>query len=299
MTKFSVALAAAMLLSAAAPGNAQACSLALEDVSSLNWEGRGGGYDPFDAVSFSDRFTFKVVHLEPAGTTCDVVVRIEPIGPSRLSGPAGSALDYALRTEQNQPTTAESLDFRRGLDPGEPSDVSFVVFIPALQTSGSGQHEARLRITAFEDVAGVLQQRDTKDAILRATVISAARMAFVGAVGRRQTVDFGELTDGKSAPPVFLDVRSTGDFEIRLTSEQRGSLTQTVAGTRWVVPYSATLGGGAVDLTALSGDTRRFGGPTAATGDRIPLDLRIGTVGNVRAGTYRDVVTIEVTPSGR
>ncbi len=292
-------LAALAMLLLVPPAHA-ACNLALTDIQTASWNGQGGGYDAFDATSFSDLFTLEVLHTDPAGVACDVVARVEPFGKPDLKGPGQETLVYQIRTASNQPVSNNRLNFSFTLEPGERRKLTYAIRLPSQQSVSSGNYDGRLQFTAFEDVAGALERRDNADTPVRARVASAARIAFVGAVGRKQEVDFGELTDRKRAPPVFLDVRSTSNYRIRLKSENGGNLEQIAPdGRTWSIDYETILDGRRVDLSASAGTQLRFDGPTPATGDRLALGLQIGDVGDRRAGTYRDRITIEITPGDR
>ena len=274
-----------------------ACDVKLERLDTASWS-RSGGYDAFDSVGYADQFGFEVIHLDKDGDPCEVVATIDAAGGARLDGPGGDKLAYDIRTDANLPSGG-GLTFRLDLEPGERRRVVYFIFLPPGQFVGSGAYDGRLAINLAEDLNGTLEAEDRRDVPVRATVGSGARISFVGAVGRRQTVDFGELTDGKSSAPVFLDVRSTADYEIRLSSEEGGKLVQRADGKTWSVPYRTTLDGDIVDLEKTASTGRRFSGPTDPAGHRMPLGFRLGPVGNQRAGSYRDRITIDIFPSLR
>ena len=275
-----------------------ACNAKLERIETAAWS-QSGGYDAFDAVGYADQFGFEVLHLDKDGEPCEVVATVEAGAGGSLDGPGRDKLAYDIRTDANLPSGSGTVTFRLDLEPGERRRVAYFIFLPPGQFVGSGAYDGQLTITLAEDLGGTLETEDRHDVPVRATAGSGARISFVGAVGRRQTVDFGELTDGKSSPPVFLDVRSTADYEIRLTSEEGGKLVQRADGKTWSVPYRTTIDGDIVDLEKAASKGRRFSGPTDPAGDRMPLGFRLGSIGNQRAGSYRDRITIEIFPSLR
>lgn len=275
-----------------------ACDAELERVETASWS-RSGGYDAFDSVGYADQFGFEVLHLDKDGEPCEVIATLEAAGGVRLDGPGGDTLAYELRTDANLPNGGQSLTFRLDLEPGERRRVAYFIFLPSGQFVGSGAYNGQLTIDLAEDLDGTPEAEDRRDVPVRATAGSGARISFVGAVGRRQTVDFGELTDGKSSPPVFLDVRSTADYEIRLTSEEGGRLVQRADGEIWSVPYSTTIDGSAVNLDKGNAVGSRFSGPTDPAGHRMPLKFQLGSIGDQRAGSYQDRITIEIFPTSR
>ena len=274
------------------------CDVELERVETASWS-QSGGYDAFDAVGYADQFGFEVLHLDENGEACEVVATLEAAGGTRLAGPGRETLAYELRADANLPNGDGTLAFRLDLEPGERRRVAYFIFLPPGQFVGSGSYDGQLAIDLAEDLDGTLEPEDRRDVPVRATAGSGARISFVGAVGRRQTVDFGELTDGKSSAPVFLDVRSTSDYEIRLTSEEGGRLVQRADGELWSVPYSTAIDGSTVNLSNDNAAGRRFSGPTDPAGHRMPLTFELGSVGNQRAGSYRDRITIEIFPTSR
>lgn len=275
-----------------------ACDAKLERVEPASWS-QSGGYDAFDPVGYADQFGFEVLHLDKDGERCEVVVTVEVSEAGNLSGPGRETLAYEARTDANLPNGSGTISFRLELEPGERRRVAYFVFLPPGQFVGGGAYNGQLTVDLAEDLNGTLEAEDRRDVPVRATAGSGARISFVGAVGRRQTVDFGELTDGKSSPPVFLDVRSTADYEIRLTSEEGGKLVQRADGKTWSVPYRATIDGDSLDLQQTTSIGRRFSGPTDPAGYRMPLEFRLESIGNQRAGSYRDRITIEIFPSLR
>ena len=283
---------------AISPGAEAACDAELERIDTVSWS-RSGGYDAFDTVGYADQFGFEVLHLDKDGEPCEVIATLEASNGLRLDGPGRDKLAYDIRADANLPNGSGSLTFRLDLEPGERRRVAYFIFLPPSQFVGSGNYEGQLTINLAEDLDGTLEAEDRRDVAVRATAGSGARISFVGAIGRRQTVDFGELTDGKSSPPVFLDVRSTADYEIRLTSEEGGRLVQRADGKTWSVPYNTIIDGNAVDLDKTKSIGRRFSGPTDPAGYRMPLTFQLGSIGNQRAGSYRDRITIEVYPSSR
>lgn len=275
-----------------------ACNAKLERTDTASWN-RSGGYDAFDPVGYADQFGFEVLHLDKDGEPCEVIATVEANNGARLDGPGRDQLAYDLRTDANLPNGSASLTFRFDLEPGERRRVAYFIFPPPGQFVASGSYAGQLTINLAEDLDGTLEAEDRRDVPVRATAGSGARISFVGAIGRRQTVDFGELKDGKSSPPVFLDVRSTADYEIRLTSEEGGRLVQRADGTTWSVTYSTSLDGSIVNLSGTNSAGRRFSGPTDPAGHRMPLTFQLGSVGDQRAGSYQDRITIEIFPTSR
>ncbi|MXO92653.1 hypothetical protein GRI62_03405 [Erythrobacter arachoides] len=104
-------------------------------------------------------------------------------------------------------------------------------------------------------------------------------------------VSLGELREGPAPVPLQLRVSSTGRYELDVTSLNAGNLR--LSGTEWTVPYSLTIGGNRVNLSA----TDRVSGPAETGMNRtaLPIQFYIGDVSRKRAGTYSDLISITVT----
>lgn len=112
-----------------------------------------------------------------------------------------------------------------------------------------------------------------------------------------QLVDFGTLESGEQRG-FDVVVRSNNGYAVTMQSQNHQLLvhtrTPTVDGT---VAYSVIFNGGGVDLSTgapvqiISGT-----GTTPATGAAYPIEFTVGTLsGNEAAGTYSDVINVEVT----
>lgn len=107
-----------------------------------------------------------------------------------------------------------------------------------------------------------------------------------------QTIDLGILQPGKRGRAV-LQVRANTRPIIAMVSANRGYLSLVgVPGAS--VPYSLSLDGNPVDLR---GEWRQpVNIPTNQQGQSLQIEVTIGDFANALAGTYRDDVTIEISP---
>ena len=289
----AVAVLAAMM---AGPYVASACEVKLEQIEPATLS-RADGYDVFDAIGHAEQFSFELINLRNDGEACEVDASVEPLsGKSRLSSLGKGTLDYEIRASADLANRSEGISFRLTLEPGERRRLDYFVYLPPSQFVANGNFEDRLAIDVSKVVDGLLETEDRRETLVRAVVNPSARIRFVGAVGHRQSVDFGELVKGKSSPPIFLDVRSTSNYEIRVSSEEGGRLVQRVGGEIWSIDYTALLANTRLSLSPFNQNSQRFSGPTDQAGDRHPIRFELGDIGNRRAGTYRDHMIIEITP---
>lgn len=126
-------------------------------------------------------------------------------------------------------------------------------------------------------------------------VVPSARIGLAGAYQMsdgRALVDLGELRPGLAAVPLNLHVSSTGRYTVSVSSANAGRLR--LGDTLWYVPYTMAMGG---DTMNLAGDSKSSAGAQGTGNLRgtIPIEFFIGNTDRLRAGTYRDTVTLSVT----
>ena len=143
----------------------------------------------------------------------------------------------------------------------------------------------------------------TTSITFQATVVSSVDLSLVdnGAAfnisDTTQTVDFGTL---ETAEQQVFDVviRSNDGYLVTMQSTNNEVLRHesypTVSDT---VNYSLTFNSGAIDLSSGSEVqvTSNNGGTTSATGTSFPVQVTVGTVSSPAAGTYSDVINVNVT----
>ena len=283
-----------LLAMAAAPAGA-ACTLRIERAEPAAWNA-GGGYNVFDRNGIAERFELEVRRVDADTTPCDAVVTLRPEGRTRLTQ-AGRSLDYALRPAAPRAVLDDGAVTLRGEDllPQDLLRLDYDVILLPRQIVAAGRYRGALIAEVRDDSGAPQELEDSERIAVTARVRSNARIAFAGTSGRRQTVDFGELTEGKTPniTPQIL-VQSTSDFSLSVTSDNRGALAQSTGD--WRIPYTASIAGQRLDLER---GTQRvdFRGPTTDA-RRLPVEFRILRSERNRAGTYRDTVTIVVTPEG-
>lgn len=295
MTGRLKALCFGTLLAMAAASAEAACALRIERAETAAWNA-GGGYDVFARNGIAERFELEVRRVDADTAPCDAIVTLRPEGRPRLVQ-GGQSLAYALRPAAPRALLDGGTVTLRGEDllPEDVLRLDYEIVLLPGQVVAAGRYRGGLIAEVRRESGSLQELEDSAQIAVTARVRSNARIAFAGTSGRRQTVDFGELTEGKTPniTPQIL-VQSTSNFSLSVTSENRGALAQSTGD--WRVPYAASIAGQPLSLER---GTQRldFRGPTADA-RRLPIEFRILRGERRRAGLYRDTVTIVVTPEG-
>ncbi len=160
-----------------------------------------------------------------------------------------------------------------------------------------GSYRDTVRLRLYE--AGTTNLLDDRDLTFEAQVPSLVQANLAGAgvtAPYSYTMDFGTLEQGERRT-VRIDVSVNMDYRITVTSENRGVLKgpRRRSGGSWTVPYEVVLDGSRLDLSAGSD---RLARPFPSDGRaRHSFTVTIGEVVDRRAGTYSDIITIEVAPA--
>jgi hypothetical protein len=121
-------------------------------------------------------------------------------------------------------------------------------------------------------------------------------VAGVGSTGR---IDFGVLEAAEAVQSVNIHAQATGAYRVAIQSEQDGVLRNTATGAdSYTVQYSVTLGGVLInELTpyqaATASGTILLDGGTAIL--PLVIDLDTSGVAGLRAGIYRDILTLTIS----
>ena len=129
-----------------------------------------------------------------------------------------------------------------------------------------------------------------------------AHFAGTGASGMTAHIlDIGTLgTSGTTAGSIGIALETNVDYDIGLTSDNAGSLKRAgKISLDWTIPYTVALDGtpAPVAPAGMPGAPRSFARPADGTPMHgIDVEVSGADVTDKRAGTYRDVLTITITP---
>lgn len=306
------------------PREAQALcvNLAFGNVPSLvTFVGGSGGYAVYDSQEHLQTVSFQV-RAEAAGATCEYFVTLSTGQSNNFNQRKLSQMTKVLN--YNAFTTASKTNIFKALPTATQSEVisgSFPVVVGLTQTNthqffwtinrqqivlafGSPYADANLTLSLF---SGLLLLNPTlvatKTITFQARVDSSVDISLVES-GRpfdiretTQLVDFGTLEGGEQRG-FDVVVRSNNGFSVTMQSQNRQLLVHrrspTIAST---VAYNVIFNGGSIDLSS-GGPVQIIAstGTTPATGTAFPIEFTVGTLsGDETAGTYSDVINVEVT----
>lgn len=279
-------------------GGAPAQCLVVVTASPGSWVIQG--YDPFDSGPAEGVYSITYTNAGTGECRFTPVFELDQ-PPFGLRGGTGSPIGYALvditnsldvtpRAGQSQRRSSQTLI---ALAPNASATVMYRLAVAPDDVRDHGEFGQIVSVEAqdanFRGVGGT-------QISLGINVLPSARIGLAGAYAvsdGRALVDLGELRAGPASLPLNLRVNSTGNYSLSVRSANNGRLR--LADTGWSVPYSLGVGGSTVNLT---GGTTTLDGPQGAgyRRDALPLHFVIGAADDLRAGTYRDTLTISVAP---
>jgi spore coat protein U-like protein len=263
-------------------------------------------YDPFDGVSRTDDLTIRFVNVGEAACTIALSIASERPGNERRMTSGTTAIPYRLETLDGRelPNDANAITGSLTLPAGRGQQGAFVVRIklPAGVTGAAGLYEDALTIRAFSTDGGIESIGRELSRVSRARIVSRAQVNIAGASGAfgaspfaLEQIDFGTLQTG-AIRNAFVQVRATAPIGITISSRNAGSLEHAALGRAAQVSYAAALDGQELSLAAGPTTVSRTP-PMSLDGESYPLTLRLtGSVDDLPAGEYRDVLTINVVP---
>lgn len=208
--------------------------------------------------------------------------------PILVDGPTGDTLN--LTQGSRDALVQQNFQSR---EPGQSRQADVTLTIPR-------GYDVKPRDRRFDLYAIGEEQRSNGDVeaiyqVIPVTVntVRSVSMTIPGA-GASTTMDFGTLHAG-DRKHVNVQIRSTTPFRVSMASENEGALRLVgAADNRWNIPYTAELDGMEISTTRPI-DTQAPSGPM---GNPATWRFRvtIGDIAGARAGIYRDVVTLKVSP---
>ncbi|WP_284734384.1 hypothetical protein [Sphingosinicella terrae] len=294
--KIAAAAAAALLLAIPAQAQQASCRLRI-DANPSSWI--INGYDPF--ANNEPSGNFDLIFTNDGDAECVFypifILDQEPFGLRSISG--GRANYGVVDLFGGYDATPVGGRTRRqvsrrsvAVPPRGQQVVQYRLIVDEAGLSRSGLHEQRVELQA-EDLEGV--PITSRQLVLGVDVLPSATLGLSGAFrlnnGQAQ-VDLGELQEGVAEVPLQLRVQSTGPYKLTLESMNNGRLV--LPGTDWFVSYGLALGGQSITL---SGGRGEYTGTTPNMHqDSLAVRFQIGDVSDRRAGIYRDIISVAVSP---
>lgn len=247
-------------------------------------------YDPFEAGATIQDF---IVDLDTSDCPANrnLFLELDPVDPSasngteiRLTGPGNIAL------------LAWISDQRGGMGHGRDDffnvtagNRTFFVQLARGQVVPPGTY----RVT-MQGAARLNNGRNTPDKLTSFEIVvnvgPAIGLIPVSGLG----LDLGEMrTGGSAASPVTFDAYANVPYRLTISSDRNFFLRRDQAPTAPGASYAPSLDLNALPVVSPVGDFTRPG--SSEWRRRHSLNVAIGDIGGLAAGTYRDTITVEIS----
>lgn len=264
-------------------------------------------YDPFSgAVTVS-----AVLRVAQTGNDCQPGLTITGGGtsPARTASLGNASLAYSIASGSgtailNTSSSAYALALPNN---GQAVDVPLIFTVAASQVVGTGTYTDNLTFRLVNLAANLapMSASGGRSTVLatnfQISVAGKAQVNIAGSSGNFgtfaiTTLDFGELVQGASRQ-AYVQVRATSPVLITVSSANLGVLKRLGTSYQASVAYDLSLAGTALALGSGSA-TLAVDPPRTIDGTSLPLALRLsGSVAGLPAGTYQDVLTVDVVPN--
>lgn len=256
------------------------------------------GHDPFSNDLAES--TFNVTFTNQGGADCTFTPSFELAQPPYgLSKGSGARIRYSiLNLTDSIDVTPRALRSNNRqvlreivLQPRETRSILYRLVVDTDGIRAAGDFTQNLVITAQDRQ---LRTFGASPLVVGITVLPSARISLAGAYSisdGQAMADLGELRPGPAPVPLNLRVRSTGQYNLSVTSANSGRLR--LGTSNWSIPYQMVIGGnplnmrGSETISIDPGDGIRL--------NNLPIQFMIGDTTDRRAGRYSDTVSISIS----
>jgi len=175
--------------------------------------------------------------------------------------------------------------------------VKIDVVIPvATTTAAPGEYSnSSIKLSLSAEDAGEVD--NTKSLFVATSVgtllnINIGGAEYIPGTLAPHTMDFGSLKAGVNRS-INVTTRANVNHSLQIASEHGGKLAGPQPATNYYVPYEINFGGVVLNLTNVA--LIPLGAKTTLNGSIRVLKATITNIGTVRAGLYKDVITLTVT----
>jgi hypothetical protein len=276
----------------------------------VSWSGSAGGYACFGSTAYPNTVNFTITKAAGGRQTYAVTA-----GPSQNTSSytrqlrsGGNLLNYALYTTSamtyplEAPTVATASEVISGSTSSTGTQViplSFTFFVPTGQVVPPGTYTDQVTFSVYPAYNST-GMPDTTATITFSVVVAAGAAISIVPTGSsfnssapQLTMDFGVLQTGASQSADVL-IKQNNNCTVNYSSANSGVLKQIPTPTTDQIPYTLSAEGQTISLAQPGSITLPSGVSPQPNGNRYPLTVTIGTVGNPSAGTYQDEITISV-----
>jgi spore coat protein U-like protein len=255
-------------------------------------------YDPFAAVpGIAD---VEVTLRNDGDETCSAHVYLRPSGNVGTLSSGSDQLSYLLdgNLVAGAPQPGEEGPFAISLAAGAEQTLTIRANVAGQQIVPPGTYSDTLQLRAETDVGDPVVLAGSS-VLLEANVLARAEMSVSGTAAPPFSaadlapagIDFGTAVTGASRR-VFVNVWANSSVTVEISSANGGMLRHMENAALPAIAYSATFDGDPAVLTGLVQAQRSP--PATLSGASYEFAVTLGDVSGKFAGSYQDIVTINV-----
>lgn len=278
-------------------------------IGTVVWTGSPGGYNCFSSVEYPNTVNFFLTKTKPGNRSYAVTA-----GPSANTGTyqrqlasGAERLNYQLYTSSARsfvlkaPPTATAGEVISGLTndrEGTLIPLAFTFNIPPNQIVLPGTYTDQVTVSVYDRYNDTGAPFDTRTISLTVVVTAGATLSLVPSgsgfsESTSQNMNFGSLSAGQNLGCDLLVRKNTG-CTLTFSSRNGGVMKMIPKPTEDRVPYSCTVGGNPLQLDKPVQINLPSGVSPSQEGNRLPVRITIGNLGNAEAGDYQDEITINL-----
>lgn len=257
-------------------------------------------YNPFDPAPLFRDIALEVRNV--ASDPCHLAIALfSDAGAATAS--LAAKLSYGVQSQfgakllnHGVPPTnvSASLSADVAVAAGETAALPLRLTVPAGQVAPPGGYSDAVRVLLYAASDGRLIGEPAMLPVSFA-VAEVLKVSLAGG-GQGTTLDFGSMSRGATRT-VVLRARANLGFKFTISSEHGGVMrlrNAISANAMSSVHYRIAVNGGAAVSLADPQTVPVSGGATGLGGANIPVEIVLGETEHLRAGLYRDVVTIAI-----
>ncbi len=278
-------------------------------IGNVSWTGGPGGYDCFSETAYPNTVNFSITKNSPGNRAFAVTA-----GPSAATGDFNRQLVSGAGRLNYQLYTSSDLSYALKAPPvAIPSEVitgrpdhpqqtivplSFTLYIPPHQLVLAGTYSDQVTVSVYKSIDDLTTLYDTRTITISAVVSPGAALAVVPSgsaftSSTSQHLNFGRLATGQSLGCDLLVRKNTG-CNITFSSRNGGVMRLIPTPTADQVPYSCTVNGNLLNLVNPALINLPGGLSPSQDGNRLPVSITVGDLGDAAAGDYQDEIMITV-----
>lgn len=276
-------------------------------IGEVFWTGGPGGYNCFSDVVYPYTVNFTItkqrpgrqdyaVTAGPSGTTGDYNRQLAS-GVNRLNYQlyTTTGLNHILKAPPAAVAT-EVISGSRAGGSGVVIPLSFILLIPPSQLVSPGTYTDQITVSVYQSYLDTGAPLDVRTITITAVVVPGAALSLVPSgssfsTTTSQNLNFDTLTLGQSLGCDLL-VRKNTACNLTFSSLNGGVMKTIPTPTNDEVPYRCSVNSDALNLASPARVSLPAGVSPTQDGNRLPINITIGSLGEAAAGDYQDQIII-------